>query len=108
MYLIMAENRSGESPPPPRRTCCFGCYGARESTRKGKSNEVHGAASLDEARWGSNQGILTDFSTFSVEEQRRRLKRALEEEERASKEAEKVVRWVKQASARIDTSTVND
>ncbi|RWW17832.1 hypothetical protein GW17_00018224 [Ensete ventricosum] len=106
--VVIARNRSGASPTPPRRTYCFGCYGARESIKKGKSNEVHGAASLDEAWWGSNQGILTGFSTFSVEAQRRRLKRALEEEERASKETEKVVRWAKQASARIDTSTVND
>lgn len=34
------------------------------------------------------------------------LKKALEEEERVSKEAERLVKWVKQESARIDVSTI--
>ena len=35
------------------------------------------------------------------------MKKALKEEEKASREAEKVVEWVKQASARIDVSTID-
>lgn len=56
--------------------------------------------------WGKNDEILSDMSTFSVKEQESRLKKALEEEERVSKEAERLVKWVKQESARIDVSTI--
>ncbi|KAJ1431174.1 hypothetical protein SESBI_07416 [Sesbania bispinosa] len=55
---------------------------------------------------GKNDEILSDISTFSVKEQERRLKKALEDEARASREAERIVQWVKQESARIDVSTI--
>lgn len=62
--------------------------------------------SSEHVEWGKNDEILSDTSTFSVKEQERRLKKALEEEERASKEAERIVKWVKQESARIDVSAI--
>ena len=56
--------------------------------------------------WEKKDEILSDMSTFSVTEQERRLKKALKEEERVSREAEKVVQWVKQESARMDDSVI--
>nr|XP_010933051.1 uncharacterized protein LOC105053541 [Elaeis guineensis] len=102
----MTGNHSRGSPSPPRRTCCFGCSSKRESNIKSNSSGVQGSR-LEQGRWGSSEEILTDFSTFSLKEQQRNLKKALKEEEKASREAEKVVEWVKQASARIDVSTID-
>ncbi|XP_074583711.1 uncharacterized protein LOC141839780 [Curcuma longa] len=71
---------------------CFRCCGAK--------SEPLG----DGGRWKSNDEILTDFSTFSVQEQQRNLEKALEEEKKASREAKKVVEWVKQQSARMEAN----
>jgi hypothetical protein len=46
------------------------------------------------------------MSTFSFKEQEKRLKKELEEENKVSIEAERVVQWVKQESSRIDSSTI--
>ncbi|CAL5417262.1 unnamed protein product [Camellia sinensis] len=51
--------------------------------------------------------MLSDMSTFSVKEQERRLKVAMAEEEKVLQEAERVVNWMRQASARLDVSTIN-
>lgn len=61
---------------------------------------------MEDKRWEKNDEILSDLSTFSVKEQERKLKKALEEEEKISREAEKVVKWVKQESARMDSSVI--
>lgn len=58
--------------------------------------------------WGKNGEMLSDMSTFSVEEQERRLKKAKEDEEKVSSEAERMILWVKQESARIDDSLVKN
>lgn len=60
----------------------------------------------EKEKWEKKDEILSDMSTFSVREQERRLKKALKEEERVSREAEKVVQWVKQESARMDDSVI--
>ncbi|CAJ1930886.1 unnamed protein product [Sphenostylis stenocarpa] len=85
--------------------CCF-CFssGKKSVERNGKSSGVLGS---EDVEWGKNdEMMLSDRSTFCVKEQEKRLKKALEEEERVSKEAERVVQWVKQESARIDVSTI--
>lgn len=89
---------------PGGSACCF-CFSTKKSVaRNGKSN---GVLSSDQVElWGKNDEILSDMSTFSVKEQERRLKKALEEEEKVSKEAERVAQWVKQESAKIDVSTI--
>ncbi|ESQ52853.1 hypothetical protein EUTSA_v10017494mg [Eutrema salsugineum] len=46
--------------------------------------------------------FLSDTRTFSVKEQEHQLKAARLEEQRLSREAEKVNTWVKQDSARFD------
>ena len=61
---------------------------------------------VEKEYWEKKDEILSDMSTFSVKEQERRLKKALKEEKRVSREAEKVVQWVKQESARMDDSVI--
>lgn len=57
--------------------------------------------------WEQKDELLSDSSTFSIKAQERRLKKALEEEEKASREAEKVVQWVKQESAKMGASVIS-
>ncbi|KAL6001811.1 hypothetical protein ACLOJK_041789 [Asimina triloba] len=93
---------------PPRQTCCFGCsVKSTPGKKKSKKEEILGLGPGDED-WGKNEELLSDFSTFSLKEQDRRLKKALKEEEKVAQEAEKVVTWVKQASARMDYSPVQE
>ncbi|KAK9276060.1 hypothetical protein L1049_005591 [Liquidambar formosana] len=83
-----------------RQICCF-CFSSNPKTSDRKKKKK----SIDEEKdWGTSEQILSDMSTFSVREQERRLEKAMKEEERVSKEAERVVEWVKQESARMDVS----
>lgn len=58
--------------------------------------------------WGRGDDILSDLGTFSMKEQQRKLKKALKEQEKASREAEKMVDWVKQASARMNVAAIDE
>ncbi|KAL0372004.1 UNVERIFIED_CONTAM: hypothetical protein Scaly_0882000 [Sesamum calycinum] len=58
--------------------------------------------------WGKHDELLSDLSNFSVHSQRKMIKKAMEEEERISREAEKIVKWAKHASARMDVSSIED
>lgn len=55
-------------------------------------------------------GILSEleFGSSALEENRRRLKKAWREHEKASHEAEKMVRWMKQVSARINEAAIDE
>ncbi|XP_059444982.1 uncharacterized protein LOC132176716 [Corylus avellana] len=91
----------GSESPQRAKTCCFWF-----STKK-KIDEVSGGSNMEEKeKWEKKDEILSDMSTFSVREQERRLKKALKDEERVSREAEKVVQWVKQESSRMDDSVI--
>ncbi|KAM6556081.1 hypothetical protein CsatB_003100 [Cannabis sativa] len=79
-----------------RVTVCF-CFSSKKSNGKGSRS----------SKWEKKENLLSDMSTFSVKEQERRLKKALKEEDKASKEAEKVVQWVKQESARMDADAIH-
>ncbi|OWM65028.1 hypothetical protein CDL15_Pgr028746 [Punica granatum] len=86
--------------------CCF----AFPSKKKGRRTRAGTRTSRDtstedmEPGWGQNNGMLTDLSTFSVEEQERRLRKAKEEEERARRNAEIMDQFVRQESKRIVVS----
>ncbi|XP_072963805.1 uncharacterized protein [Typha angustifolia] len=87
--------------------CCFRCSSKTTSGKKGRNDVMKHDLEADEG-WGHNEEILTDFSTFSLKEQQRKLKKARKEEAEASRAAEKVVNWVKQASARIDATVIDE
>ncbi|ESW30102.1 hypothetical protein PHAVU_002G124800 [Phaseolus vulgaris] len=84
---------------------CWFCFSSSKKSvaRNGRSS---GELSSEDVERGKDDEMLSDRSTFSVKEQEKRLKKALEEEEKVSKEAERVVQWVKQESARIDVSAL--
>lgn len=85
-----------EPQSPPRQVCCF-CYSSKKGGHKKKSKT---SADVSFSR------NMEDVNLFSVEEQEKMLKMAMKEEERINKEAERVVSWVKQESARMDASAI--
>ncbi|KAH7668808.1 hypothetical protein IHE45_11G036100 [Dioscorea alata] len=86
-------NVSRGSPSPPRQTCCFWCYSKKDMKKKAKGIED----------WWENDEILS-----SLKEQQRKLKKALKEQEKVSQEADKMVKWIKQASAKMNARAVDE
>ncbi|CAK9144737.1 unnamed protein product [Ilex paraguariensis] len=98
-----------ESGSPPRPICCFWYSSPKNHRKKSKGTACLSKFDIeDNGNWGRNGEILSDMSTFSVEEQERRLKKAMAEEKRVCREAERVVEWVKQESARLDVSAIKN
>lgn len=79
------------SPSPPRRKGCL-WFSPKKKKEKKKSKEDWSDELLSE---------LESFS-FSRKEQEKVLKKAMKEEEKVSREAEKIVKWAKTASARMN------
>ncbi|OEL31133.1 hypothetical protein BAE44_0007850 [Dichanthelium oligosanthes] len=102
----------GSSSPPPRQACCFGFSPRKPLQRtptKGKK-KVHGSGDgdvlgIDAGEWGDeNRRMVTE-----LKEQQRKLKKALEEQVKVSRETAKMASWVKQASARMThTAAIDD
>ncbi|XP_010266375.1 PREDICTED: uncharacterized protein LOC104603909 [Nelumbo nucifera] len=93
-----------EASSPPQQTCCF-CYSSKKASKK-KSKADRVPLDLHEIEWGKNDEILSDMSTFSAQEQEKRYKKAKEKEKEIQQEAKKVMNWVKQASSRMDVSSI--
>ncbi|XP_058084995.1 uncharacterized protein LOC131232638 [Magnolia sinica] len=97
---------SAEPSSPPRLTCCFWRSPKKVHKKKSKEDGMAGF-DLDDGFWGKDDEMLSDLSAFSLKEQRRRLRKAWKEEEKVNREAEKVVKWAKQVSARMDASMLD-
>ncbi|CAL5050115.1 unnamed protein product [Urochloa decumbens] len=102
------------SPPPPRQACCFGFSSPRKPLHKtpAKGKKVHGSSGdgggdvlgIDSGEWGDeNRRMVTE-----LREQQRKLKKALEEQVKVSRETAKMATWVKQASARMTHAAAID
>ncbi|GJM97472.1 hypothetical protein PR202_ga14402 [Eleusine coracana subsp. coracana] len=115
------DDDSSTSSPPPRQACCFGFSPKKPSLQrttptKSSKKKVHGSAGIggtdrgdvlgvDADEWGDeNRRMVTE-----LKEQQRKLKKALEEQVKVSRETAKMARWVKQASARMThTDAIDD
>ncbi|KAF3449271.1 hypothetical protein FNV43_RR09999 [Rhamnella rubrinervis] len=100
-----SSNSLMDSPSPPKKAGCFWCSPKKNSFKKSKENHASGALDLD---WSTNDELLSDLGTFSTKKQQRILKKAMKEEEKISREAEKIVKWAKQASGRMVVSDIED
>lgn len=81
------------SPSPTRVVCCFGCSPKRMvQRRKGKHCEE----------------IFLDFGVSSMKEHRKKLERVLKEQERASREVEKMVEVMEEAAARMNAEAFDE
>ena len=91
------------SPSPPKKTGCFFCL----SPKKASSNDHHHQKKKSKKSkengldWDMNHEFLSDLSTFSTKKQQKMLKKAMKEEEKINREAQKIVNWAKQSSARL-------
>ncbi|KAB1200993.1 hypothetical protein CJ030_MR0G005317 [Morella rubra] len=99
-----SSNSSRESPSPPAKAGCFWCSPKKGSHKKSKENRATGIG-LD---WSKNDDFLSDLSTFSTKKQQKMLKKAMKEEENIIREAEKIVKSAKHASARLSVSGIED
>ncbi|XVF13800.1 hypothetical protein REPUB_Repub08aG0239000 [Reevesia pubescens] len=101
-----SNSRSFASPlpldsSPPQKAGCFWCSPKKLSKKHNKENRV-----LDTAL-GSDE-YLSDLATFSFKEQQKMLNKAIKEQDKISREAEKTVNWAKQASARMTFHGMED
>ncbi|KAG8382016.1 hypothetical protein BUALT_Bualt05G0032600 [Buddleja alternifolia] len=102
----MKSPSSSRSISPPVKSGCFLCSPKRVSRRK-SSKEMRGLElGFD---WGKNDGFLSDLSNFSMNSsQKKMIKKAMEEEEKICREADKIVKWAKHASARMEVEGIDD
>ncbi|KAL0312310.1 UNVERIFIED_CONTAM: hypothetical protein Sradi_5630300 [Sesamum radiatum] len=89
---------SRRSVSPPVRSGCFLCCPKQASRRKSNNEDRGLVLGLDD------ELILSDLSSFSVKKQEKMMKKAVMEEEEICREAEKIVKWAKHASAMMDVS----
>ncbi|XP_065878514.1 uncharacterized protein [Euphorbia lathyris] len=90
-YPLDSPVSSRDSPSPPRKIGCFWCSPGKKKKKQNKD-------------WGSknDEEFLSGLSSlFSVKEQEKILKKAVKEEEKINREAEKIVKWAKQASKKL-------
>ncbi|XP_019174206.1 PREDICTED: uncharacterized protein LOC109169767 [Ipomoea nil] len=105
-FSLGSPDFSTEPPSPPAKIGCIWCSPKKVSKKKGKENRATIGKGFD---WGkSDAEFLSDLSTFSKKNQEKMLKKAMKEEEKINMEAEKIVQWAKQASARIDFAGLDD
>uniref|UniRef100_A0A0E0E692 Uncharacterized protein n=1 Tax=Oryza meridionalis TaxID=40149 RepID=A0A0E0E692_9ORYZ len=110
------RGRDDGSPSPPRQACCFGFSPKktlqRTPTGNGRKSRAGVAAAADDdvlgigdaGEWGDeNRRIVTE-----LKQQQRKLKKALEEQVKVSRETAKMAQWVKQASARMTHTAAMD
>ncbi|XVE57240.1 hypothetical protein DITRI_Ditri04bG0075600 [Diplodiscus trichospermus] len=101
-----SNSRSFASPlpldsSPPKKAGCFWCSPKRLSKKQKKENRV-----LDPA-FDSDE-FLSDLATFPVKRQQKMLNKAIKEQDKVCQEAEKIVNWAKQASARMSSHGIED
>lgn len=95
---------SGSLSPPLKKSGCFLCSPKKMPRKKSKVKK-----GLDsELDWEKNDEFFSDLSNFSVKSQRKMMKQAMKDEEEICREAEKIVKWAKHASARMDVSGIED
>ncbi|CAL0314223.1 unnamed protein product [Lupinus luteus] len=92
--MIEAKYQAGSA-------CCF-CFSTNKSVvaRNSKSNGVLSAE--DKIEEEKKDVIVKDCRTFGVIEKENKLKKALEEERRISKEGRRMVRFATLESAKLD------
>ncbi|MED6207205.1 hypothetical protein PIB30_033598 [Stylosanthes scabra] len=95
------SKKSSPSPSPPRRAGCFWCSPKKDSRKKSK--EVDWSV----VGWDKDDELLSDLGSFSSKKQQKILKKALKEEQKISREAQKIVEWAKQESARMNVDVID-
>ncbi|CAO2819761.1 unnamed protein product [Amaranthus hypochondriacus] len=103
--LSFSSNSSTSSSTKKAKTGCFWCSPKQAS--KKKSCTQKGMLDLGDD-WGKHDELLSDLKSFSSKKQKNLMKIAKKEEMKINKEAEKIIKWAKQASARMEFSGFHD
>ncbi|KAM1833604.1 hypothetical protein ACFX13_023406 [Malus domestica] len=103
-----SSNSLTDSPSPPRKSCCLWCSPKTKRASHTKSKEKGAIDFGAGLNFSDDDGLLSDLGSFSKKEQARKLKKAMKEEEKICREAEKIVKWAKQASARMSAAAIED
>ncbi|XP_062073031.1 uncharacterized protein LOC133777450 [Humulus lupulus] len=101
--LCSSNSTRKDSPSPPKRAGCLWCSPKKEPRRRSKENW-----SISSDDWSKNDELLSDLGSFSFKEQRKILKMAMKEQQKISREAQKIVKMARQASARMNVSGIDD
>ncbi|KAF8022168.1 hypothetical protein BT93_G2345 [Corymbia citriodora subsp. variegata] len=96
-----SKKSKSPSPSPPKKGGCFWCSPKKPTPRKRDESRAIEKAMSRSFKWMEEDEILSDLGGFSVKEQKKLLKKAMKEEERITREAEKIARMARQASARM-------
>ncbi|WMV08449.1 hypothetical protein MTR67_001834 [Solanum verrucosum] len=81
-----------------------GCSPKMGFNKKGKENRGMSMG----LKWAKGDEFLSDLCIFSSKNQEKLMKKAMEKQEKINREAEKIVKWAKQASARMDVSSIEE
>ncbi|KAL5550787.1 hypothetical protein UlMin_000963 [Ulmus minor] len=98
-------NSSKKSPSPPKKSGCFWCSPKKGSSRRKSKENWEIDSDLD---WSKHDELLSDLGSFSIKEQHKILKKAMKEQQKISREARKIVKMAKQASARMSSPAIED
>ncbi|PON47553.1 vitellogenin-2 protein [Parasponia andersonii] len=103
-FPLGSSNSTRDSPSPPKRAGCFWCSPKKDSRRRSKEDW----SISSDFDWRKNDELLSDLGSFSFKEQRKILKMAMKEQQKISREAHKIVKLAKQASAKMNVSGIED
>ncbi|KAM0059389.1 hypothetical protein Hdeb2414_s0005g00180881 [Helianthus debilis subsp. tardiflorus] len=94
------ESESRSVSPARRGMGCLWCSPKKEKRKQGKEN-LNRLSSFSSSLGNDYEYDVEFLKTFSVKEQKKIMRKAMKEEEKINREAEKIVKWAKQASSRM-------
>ncbi|KAJ0666570.1 hypothetical protein HanPI659440_Chr17g0668281 [Helianthus annuus] len=94
------ESESRSVSPARRGIGCLWCSPKKEKRKQGKEN-LNRLSSFSSSLGNDYEYDVEFLKTFSVKEQKKIMRKAMKEEEKINREAEKIVKWAKQASSRM-------
>lgn len=102
------SSRENSSSSSAKQNCFFWCSPKKVIRKQGKETRVSRGIEMDPFEWDKDNELISDLTSFSLKEQKKKLKKVMREQEKINREAEKIVEWAKQASSRIEVSEIED
>ncbi|KAI3883418.1 hypothetical protein MKX03_031883 [Papaver bracteatum] len=103
-----SSDSSQENSSSAKQNCFFWCSTKKVIRKQGKETRVSRGIEMDPFEWDKDNELISDLTSFSLKEQKKKLKKVMREQEKINREAEKIVEWAKQASSRIGVSEIED
>ncbi|KAI3915839.1 hypothetical protein MKX01_013295 [Papaver californicum] len=103
-----SSDSSQENSSSAKKNCFFWCSPKKVIRKQGKETRVSRGNEMDPFEWDKDNELISDLTSLSLKEQKKKLKKVMREQEKINREAEKIVEWAKQASCRIEVSEIED